>query len=123
MLLAAGFVLVLITGTAGDRAERINGAYDPKDGTPFHVTESQREPRQGETEDEEERVPDAPATNSGVRSNGEEVYRVREGDTLSGISERYYRDPRLYGVIADENLIDNPDLIFPDQELYLPPRN
>jgi nucleoid-associated protein YgaU len=75
---------------------------------------------------------DSPADSSSMENSNEpsrqetpaeaagETYTVREGDTLSDISERYYHDPGMYPTIADENLIGDPDLIYPDQVLSIP---
>ncbi|MCK4542411.1 MAG: LysM peptidoglycan-binding domain-containing protein [Spirochaetales bacterium] len=58
-------------------------------------------------------------------SPGEEVlggvwYRIRWGDTLWDISASYYRTPWLYGSIAKENNIKNPDLIYAGNDLFIP---
>ncbi len=51
-----------------------------------------------------------------------EQYVVRKGDWLSKIALRYYGDMMRYDEIfaANRDLIDNPDLIFPGQELEIP---
>ena len=46
-----------------------------------------------------------------------ETYTVVDGDTLSAIGEKYGVD---YMKIAEANGIDDPDLIFPGQELRIP---
>jgi hypothetical protein len=46
---------------------------------------------------------------------------VKQGDTLSYIAGKEYRDPRKWRVIADANLIDNPRDLAPGQELIIPP--
>jgi LysM repeat protein len=71
-------------------------------------------------------APEAPASRMGAPAPGPEVpveeprtttYTVRTGDTLGVIGSRY-------GVTRDEiarlNGIDEPDLIFPGQELRIP---
>jgi nucleoid-associated protein YgaU len=49
-------------------------------------------------------------------------YTVVAGDTLSGIAQRFYGDesqwPRIFQ--ANQDQIDNPDLIFPGQVLRIP---
>lgn len=55
-----------------------------------------------------------------LAENAPEVYVVKEGDTLWGISSMYLRDPWLWPEIWDINeQVDNPHLIFPGDELYL----
>lgn len=55
-------------------------------------------------------------------SSGDEktYYTVVKGDTLWGIAERFYGDGSKYTKIASANGIGNPDLIYPDQVLYIP---
>jgi len=49
-------------------------------------------------------------------------YIVRQGDTLSQIALREYGDAFRWREIADANPgIKNPHLIYPNQELYIPP--
>ena len=51
-----------------------------------------------------------------------ETYTVREGDTLSKIARAHYGKasewPRVYE--ANRDIIKDPDLIYPGQELRLP---
>ena len=48
------------------------------------------------------------------------IYVVQEGDTLSYIAMLFTGKPSNYKKIAADNNIDNPDLIFPGQKLYVP---
>src|SRR5918993_740399 len=50
------------------------------------------------------------------------VYTVRSGDTLSSIAQQFYGDPDRFRTIfqANRNVLDDPDEIFPGQELRIP---
>jgi len=50
-------------------------------------------------------------------------YTIRWGDTLWDISAAFYRNPRLYTVIARNNNISNPNRIVSGTELIILPRN
>lgn len=47
-------------------------------------------------------------------------YTVKSGDTLSKISQAMYGDTKYYNLIAAENNISNPNLIYPGQVLTIP---
>ena len=49
-------------------------------------------------------------------------YTVRKGDSLSKIAKREYGDPQQWHRIYDANrdIINDPDLIYPDQVLQIP---
>ena len=47
-------------------------------------------------------------------------YDIKYGDTLWDLSISFYRTPWLYGHIADENNIENPDLIYWGTQIYIP---
>lgn len=51
--------------------------------------------------------------------SGSGVYVVKKGDTLWHISKRFTGNPFNYPRVARENSIENPDLIFPGQEIRL----
>lgn len=51
--------------------------------------------------------------------SGSTFYRVKAGDTLWDIAERFTGNPYNYARIALENNIENPDLIYPGQEIRL----
>jgi len=60
---------------------------------------------------------------SGDSSATEETYyTVQSGDTLSQIAQKFYGDASQYMKIfnANRDKLDNPDLIYPDQELLIP---
>jgi nucleoid-associated protein YgaU len=55
-----------------------------------------------------------------LTENAPELYIVKEGDTLWGISSMYLRNPWMWPEIWDVNpQLDNPHLIFPGDQLYL----
>lgn len=47
---------------------------------------------------------------------------VQRGESLSKIAKHYYGDPMKYKQIfsANTNILKNPDMIHPDQELVIP---
>lgn len=47
-------------------------------------------------------------------------YWIRWGDTLWDISSSFYRNPWLYGNIAEQNSIKNPDIIYAGAKIYIP---
>lgn len=57
---------------------------------------------------------------SPVASAADFVYRVKPGDSVIGISERWLVDPSLWRKVARHNRLRNPDRIDPGQEVRLP---
>jgi LysM repeat protein len=51
---------------------------------------------------------------------GSRYYTIRPGDTLSRIARDVYGDSLLWVKIAEANNIQNPDLIYPDQQFFIP---
>ncbi|WP_299779525.1 LysM peptidoglycan-binding domain-containing protein [uncultured Formosa sp.] len=49
-------------------------------------------------------------------------HTVKSGDTLGKIAKQYYGDASKYQAIfkANTNILKNPDVIYPDQELIIP---
>ncbi len=49
-------------------------------------------------------------------------HTVKSGESLSKIAKHYYGDPMKYKAIfeANTNILKNPDIIHPDQELIIP---
>lgn len=49
-------------------------------------------------------------------------HTVKSGESLSKIAKHYYGDPMKYKQIfaANTNILSNPDVIHPDQELVIP---
>jgi LysM domain len=54
--------------------------------------------------------------------HGFAVYAVKAGDPLSSIAQEFYGDPDRFRTIfqANRNVLDDPDEIFPGQELRIP---
>ena len=60
-----------------------------------------------------------------IRVSDESVYHrhtVKSGETLGKIAKHYYGDPMKYkqNFQANTNILKNPDLIHPNQELVIP---
>lgn len=60
-----------------------------------------------------------------IRVDDASVYHrhvVRSGESLSKIAKHYYGDPMKYKKIfsANTNILNNPDVIYPDQVLVIP---
>ncbi len=51
-----------------------------------------------------------------------DIYVIKSGDTLSKIAKEYYGDPMKYPVIFEANreVIKDPDLIYPGQNIRIP---
>jgi nucleoid-associated protein YgaU len=49
-------------------------------------------------------------------------HTVKSGETLGKIAKHYYGNPSKYQAIfkANSDILKNPDLIYPDQELIIP---
>lgn len=49
-------------------------------------------------------------------------HTVKSGETLGKIAKQYYGDPSKYQKIfaANSDILKNPDLIYPNQELIIP---
>ena len=49
-------------------------------------------------------------------------HTVKSGETLGKIAKQYYGNPAKYKEIfaANSDILKNPDLIYPDQELIIP---
>jgi nucleoid-associated protein YgaU len=72
----------------------------------------------GSSSASDRQVEQRPATESS------KTYKVVAGDSLSKIAKREYGDANEWRRIyeANKHLIDNPDLIYPGQELTIPQR-
>lgn len=65
---------------------------------------------------------DADALTAPAPEEKTEFYTVKSGDSLSKIAKHYYADPMKYPVIFEANreVIKDPDLIYPGQQLRIP---
>lgn len=54
-----------------------------------------------------------------VRAEGVRIV-VAEGDTLSTLAEKYLDEPRDWVEVAKVNRLEDPHLLFPGQELFIP---
>lgn len=63
------------------------------------------------------------ARDAGTGAAQQRTYTVERGDTLWGISQKFYGDGSLYTRVASANgtAIKNPNLIYPGQVLEIPP--
>ena len=57
--------------------------------------------------------------NAPTKSGEAKVVTVKKGDTLWGICKTYLGDGSVYPVVAKENGISNPNLIYPGQKITL----
>lgn len=60
-----------------------------------------------------------------IKVEDDSVYHrhvVKSGESLSKIAKHYYGDPMKYKQIfsANTNILNNPDVIYPDQVLVIP---
>lgn len=53
--------------------------------------------------------------------DGNRIYEVQEGDTLSTIAENVYNDPRAFGIIAQANNLSGSSPLQVGQRLIIPP--
>ncbi len=69
-----------------------------------------------------EKKPETPVVEAPKESQaaGGVWYRIRWGDTLWDLSISFYRNPWLYGKIAKQNKIKNPDLIYAGSDIFIP---
>ena len=63
-------------------------------------------------------LPDNPLSDAAPGGEGG-LYRIRKGDTLWNISRQHSGSPWRYRQLADDNAIENPDLIYPGQTIRL----
>ena len=70
-----------------------------------------------------ENMPDFSNVQSGSSSTAAKIYEVVAGDSLSKIAKREYGNANEWRRIFDANqdLLKDPDKIFPGQKLKIPP--
>ena len=92
------------------------GIFDKKDNTPPESKPDFSDVRSGGSST----APAAPVPTGTIGSA--ETYVVVKGDSLSKIAEREYGDANRWRTIyeANKDVIDDPDLIYPGQELKIP---
>ena len=92
------------------------GIFDRKDDTPPESNPDFSDVRSGGSST----APAAPAPTGTIGSG--ETYVVVKGDSLSKIAEREYGDANRWRTIYEANtdVINDPDLIYPGQELKIP---
>jgi nucleoid-associated protein YgaU len=68
-------------------------------------------------------MPDFSNVNSGSSSTAEKVYEVKSGDSLSKIAKNEYGDANKWRQIfeANQDILKDPNKIFPGQKLKIPP--
>jgi len=68
-------------------------------------------------------MPDFSNVNSGSSSTAEKVYEVKSGDSLSRIAKNEYGDANKWRHIfeANQDILKDPNKIFPGQKLKIPP--
>ena len=92
------------------------GIFDKKDDTPPGSTADFSNVRSGGSST----APAAPQPTGTIGSG--KTYVVVKGDSLSKIAKRVYGDANKWRTIyeANKDLITDPDLIYPGQELQIP---
>ena len=92
------------------------GIFDRKDDKPAEAKPDFSKVRSGGSST----APTAPEPTS--TSGSARTYVVVKGDTLSGIAKREYGDANKWPTIyeANKDVIKNPDLIYPGQQLRIP---
>ena len=70
-----------------------------------------------------ENMPDFSNVESGSSSTAAKIYTVVAGDSLSKIAKREYGNASEWKRIfeANQDVLENPDKIFPGQKLKIPP--
>jgi nucleoid-associated protein YgaU len=68
-------------------------------------------------------MPDFSNVNSGSSSTAEKIYEVKSGDSLSKIAKNEYGDANKWRQIfeANQDILKDPNKIFPGQKLKIPP--
>ena len=71
-----------------------------------------------------EEMPDFSNVNGGSSSTATKIYVVVSGDSLSKIAKREYGEANEWKRIfeANQDILKDPDKIFPGQKLKIPPK-
>ncbi|HEX2239595.1 MAG TPA: LysM domain-containing protein [Actinomycetota bacterium] len=119
--LAGALVIAFMVGRAssgGDDSAELDRVR--RELTAAQAEIDELETRLAEEETEPEVVTPAPSETA-PESTEAQTYVVREGDTLRAIAMRFYGDPDLADLIAEENGITDPTELAVGQELIIPP--
>src|SRR5262249_57923465 len=115
-------------GAAGTaKPDAVTAAGDHKPGAPSAPTAGHDgQPQQGATATPEafqtHTITVASASKARHAAAKNTYYKVRSGDTLSGIAEHFYHRASNWQWLYHENTrtVSNPDLIYPGQTLLVP---
>jgi nucleoid-associated protein YgaU len=68
-------------------------------------------------------MPDFSNVEGGSSSTATKIYEVKSGDSLSKIAKREYGDANKWQMIfeANQDILKDPNKIFPGQKLKIPP--
>ena len=95
--------------------------FDKKDDKPAESKPDFSNVRSGGSSTAPAATAPAPPSSTGTIGSGK-TYVVVKGDSLSAIAKREYGDANKWRAIyeANKGLINDPDLIYPGQELKIP---
>lgn len=96
------------SSAVGRRTIKVDGRYIRGYGVPDFESKATEKPAEPEKEDQNK-----PENNAA----GEQVYEVKEGDTLSSIAKKYNT---TYQILAEYNKIANPNAIAIGQKIKIP---
>lgn len=118
LLLAALVLMFALTGRAWWNRRHPPGAGAQ---TPVPAGSAAPEPVPAAEEKAAEALSDSNAPlGQGQQAPAGQKYTIRPGDTLWGISERFYGQGTFYQEISRLNRLSNPRLLYPGEEIILP---